>query len=58
LDAARARFEMLAGDGMSATAIGQKTGHSHHTVLRHLAKPESQWRVGILMRLDMPEMEH
>jgi DNA invertase Pin-like site-specific DNA recombinase len=58
MDAAKSRFELLAGDGMSATAIGEKTGHSHHTVLRHLARPEARWRVGILRRLDMPEMEH
>ena len=55
MDAAKSRFEMLAGEGMSATAIGQKTGHSHHTVLRHLARPEAQWRVGILLRTDLPD---
>jgi DNA invertase Pin-like site-specific DNA recombinase len=58
MDAARSRFEMLHADGMSPSAIAQKTGHSHHTVLRHLDRPEAQRRVGILRRLDMPELPH
>jgi DNA invertase Pin-like site-specific DNA recombinase len=58
MDATRSRFEMLHADGMSASAIAQKTGHSHHTVLRHLARPEARWRVGILRRTDMPELPH
>ena len=57
-DAVFGRFEQLHADGMSATAIAKKTGHSHHTVLRHLARPEAQWRVGILRRTDMPELIH
>jgi hypothetical protein len=56
MDAAKSRFETLFADGMSATAIARKTGHSHHSVLRHLARPEAQWRVGILRRTDMPEL--
>ena len=56
MDAARTRFEMLHADGMSATAIARKLGYSHHTVLKHLAQPEAQRRVGILRRLDMPEL--
>jgi DNA invertase Pin-like site-specific DNA recombinase len=55
MDAARSRFELLASDGMSATAIARKTGHSHHTVLEWLARPEAQWRVRLL-RIEPPEM--
>ena len=53
-DFERSHFEMLAGNGLSGTAIAQKTQHSHHTVLRHLARPEAQRRVAILRRLDLP----
>ena len=56
MDAERARFEMLHADGMSGSAIAKKIGRSHHTVLRHLARPEAQRRVGILRRLEMPEL--
>ena len=56
MDAARSRFELLHADGMSATAIARKLRCSHHTVLRHLARPEAQFRVGILRRTDMPEL--
>jgi hypothetical protein len=55
-DAERTQFEMLHADGMTASAIAQKLGHSHHTVLNHLARPEVQRRVAIL-RLDGPEPE-
>jgi DNA-binding CsgD family transcriptional regulator len=58
LDAAKSRAESLHADGMSPSAIAQKLGCSHHTVLRHLAQPEARWRVGILRRLDMPEPVH
>jgi hypothetical protein len=56
LDGVKSRAEMLAGEGLSATAISKIVGCSHHSVIRHLQRPEAQWRVGILRRLDMPEL--
>ncbi len=58
LDAAKFRAESLVADGMSPTAAAERAGISHHTVLKHLAQPEARRRVGILARLDMPELEH
>jgi DNA invertase Pin-like site-specific DNA recombinase len=57
-DAVRYQFEMLHAEGLTANAIAQKLGHSHHTVLKHLARPEARLRVDILRRLDMPELPH
>ena len=55
-DAERTQFEMLHADGMTASAIAQKLGHSHHTVLKHLARPEARHRVEILRKTDMPQL--
>jgi DNA-binding CsgD family transcriptional regulator len=56
LDGAKYRAEALHADGMSPSAIAQKLGCSHHTLLRHLARPEAQRRVAILRNTDMPEL--
>jgi len=58
LDANKARAEQLVADGLTPTACAERLGCSHHTVLRHLAQPEARRRVGILRRMDMPEMPH
>lgn len=58
LDGMKSRAESLFADGLTATAIARQLGCSHHTLQRHLAQPEARWRVGILRRMDMPEMPH
>jgi len=58
LDGIKSHAESLHAEGLTATAIAQKLGCSHHTVLRHLDQPEARWRVGILRRTDMPELPH
>lgn len=50
MDAVKSRAESLVADGLTATACAVKLGCSHHTLLRHLEKPEVRRRVSILMR--------
>jgi predicted nucleic acid-binding Zn-ribbon protein len=40
LEGAKSRAESLHADSMSPSAIAQKLGRSHHTVLKHLARPQ------------------
>jgi len=49
--------EMLVSEGMSPSAAARKVHLSHHTILKHLATPEAQWRVAILRRTNVPEPE-
>jgi len=50
LDGMKSRAESLFADGLTATAIAQRLGCSHHTILRHLAQPAARRRIGILIR--------
>jgi transposase len=57
MDAKKSRAEMLHAEGMTASAAAEYLGVSHHTVLRHLARPEVQRRVAILKKTNAPEPE-